>query len=307
MKKFLLFLVLTIMAFSQIANAQYMITTTSKNARKKEITATSFPDYPPFSDITGLQNSEQLKTVFAPALEKFAEEQNFEFNYIPFKNYQTAVHNVRQGEVDLLLGIYYATKLYSGLEYIFPAVMHNPVHVIMLPSNISKVSKVEDLKNLKGVYIKSEHFSDYMIKNFQNFNITPVETPYDAYEQLFVSDIDFIIGSYYFNYAYVLTTGLKNYVSFSKDSLWNMPLFIGVSKASKKSKALAPLLTKAINSEYFKKDITEAMQNTVHELEKKSQGIVPPKFVRVQSQDEVTPADEIKPVETATTNEQNQE
>lgn len=290
MKKFWLLLTLILSLAVHSADAQYMVDKSNRSGNKQNIKVTSFPDYFPFSEKQDFP--EKLITIFDQGLKDFALDGNYEIKYVIFDDYSDAVNGVRRGKADLLLGSYYATKLYSGLEYIYPAALHNPIHVIMLPKNISKVEKVEDLKNLKGIYLQNEHFSDYMIKNFEKFNIKPVPTPYEAYEKLFVGDVDFIIGSYYYNYAYTLQTGLKDYVAFSKAALWNMPLFLAISKASPISKQLRVSLTKFINTEMFKQSISAELQNKIHTLEEQTRGIVPPKFVRVESLDELTPADE---------------
>lgn len=292
MKKFWLTLTLILSLIVQSADAQFMIDKSNRSGNRFSIKVTSFPDYFPFAVLKEPTARQPLVTIFDKGLKEFAQQGNFEIKYLTFEDYPSAVSGVRRGKADLLLGAYYATKLYSGLEYIYPAALHNPIHVIMLPKNISKVEKVEDLKNLKGIYIESEHFSDYMLKNFENFNIKPVKTPYEAYEKLFVGDVDFVIGSYYYNYAYTLQTGLNNYVAFSKAALWNMPLFLTISKASPISKQLRTSLTQFINTDVFKQSISDELQNKMHELEEKSRGVVPPKFVRVESFNELTPADE---------------
>lgn len=291
MKKVLCFLVLVMMIFSQFAMAQSMVSTKKKNLRSV-VKMTSFPDYPPFSEKSVMKNSNILYTLFDSGLELFAKSGDYKLEYVVFDDYEKAIENVRQGNVDLALGIYYATEMYSGLQYIYPAALHNPVHVVMLPQNISSVENVDDLKKMKGIYIQSEYFSDYMMANFKNFAIEPVATPYEAYEQLFTGKVDFIVGSYYFNYAYVLRTGLKDYVAFSKESLWNMPLFFGVSKASENSSKVAVALKQFVVTEPFKQSISSKLQEKIHKIEEESRGVVPPKFVRVESLQEVTPADE---------------
>lgn len=294
MKKFWLTILLILTWFLQTASAQYMVDTSNKNGIKRHISVTSFPDYFPFSELT--DSPKGLNTIFNDGLKLFEQEGNYEVEYRRFEKHSEAIQSVRQGKTEILLGAYYSTHQYSGLDFIFPAALNNPIHVFMLPANIDKVKTVEDLKNLKGVYINSEYFSDYMIKNFKNFKIAPIQTPLEAYEKLFVGDIDFVIGSYYFNYAYTLKTGLKDYVAFSKNALWNMPLFISISKASPIFKQLKTTLTKFINTEDFKKSISQSLEQAIHHTEEESRGIVPPKFVRSQSLQELTPADEQIPV-----------
>lgn len=291
MRKIALILGLILSLLTESSSAQTLASTTQES-RKSIIKVTSFPDYFPFSHVLENYKFPKLKTVFDESLENFAKHGNYEIERIAETDYNKSVHNVRRGNIDLLLGIYYSTQQYSGLDYLFPAVMHNPIHVAMLPANIQKVNNLDDLKKLKGIYAQNEHFSDYMLNNFKNLNITPVATSYDAYEQLFTGKADFIVGSYYYNYAYVLDIGLKDYVSFSKKSLWNMPLFLGLSKASKISGKLKTTLNDYIVSDEFITTVEQSLHNIMREREKDSLGRVPPKFVRQESLTELTPADE---------------
>lgn len=273
--------------------AQIVVTSKDDEGQKRQIMATSFPDYEPFSVTTAKGTSgDELHTVFDDAFKLFSEENRLEYLTVSYPSYQEAVNMVRQGETDILLGSYYGSKIYSGLEYVYPAVLHNPIHVVMLPDQISKISAVDDLSKLRGIYIQSEYFSDYMLQNFKNYNISSVPTPYEAYEQLFTGKIDYIIGSYYFNYVYALKTGLKDYVAFSKSTLWNMPLFVSVSKASKRGISIKNALTRFFEKGTFSQAVSKALEDYIHQLENQSIGIVPPKFVRLESLNEQTPADE---------------
>lgn len=269
--------------------AQTMVTTKTSSA-VKSVKFTSFPDYAPISYIVAdNRGNEYLRTVFSEPLQIFAKLGNFKPEYILMKNYDDAVSMVRRGEIDVLTGIYYGTKQYDGLEYIYPAVINNPVNVVMMPQNTAKVKNTEDLKALKGVYSKEEYFSDYMLKNFASFNIKPVESTLAAYEKLFTGEVDYIVGTYYYNYVKACEFGLKDYVSFSQMAMWSMPMFIGVSKTAPDYKRISALLKKAVTKPEFLQKLNVALKAEVKKIELNSQGVVPPEFVRKGA--ELTPAD----------------
>ncbi len=291
MKKIFLLFLLLWQIYPQDIFAQTIVTN-KKEERLTIINATSFPDYFPISYRTQNGNYSSLLTIFAPALEQMAEAENFKIEYILKNKYSDAVENVRRGDIDILLGMYYATKQYSGLEYIFPAVLDNPVYIIMLPQNISRVSKPEDLKQLRGIYIAKEYFSDYMQSNFKNYNMQPAETPLQAYEKLFTGEADYIAGGYYYNYVEICRLGLKDYVSFSKSPLWKMPMFIGISKASEHHQKVGKALKKYAAQADFRQLIGDMLKEWVQKTERESQGVVPPMFVKKASAEEKTPADE---------------
>lgn len=291
MKKVLWMLLFLLQIFPFDVSAQSIVTN-KKESRTSTINITSFPDYFPIGYTAKEGNYQILETVFTPAMKQIATAGNLEFEYVLKKNYDDAVTDVRRGKIEILLGMYYGTRRYSGLEYIFPAVLNNPVYIIMRPENIDKVSKPEDLKNLRGLYIAQEYFSDYMRDNFKNYNIKPIKTALEAYEKLFTGEADYIAGGYYYNYAEICRLGLRDYVSFSKTPLWNMPLFIGVSKASRQHAKIGKLLKQFAADEKFQQSINDTLKELIYRVEVESQGVVPPMFVKNEDGTK-TPADEI--------------
>lgn len=288
MFKFRHIMAIVLLLMPGLASAQSMVTD-KQSSRSWEIRATSFSDYFPFSYPDKTSSYVELQSIFNKSLKAYADFANFNLKFIYKPEYENAVIDVRRGEIDILMGMYYNTKQYSGLEYIYPAALNNPVHIAMLPHNLDKVHNAEDLKSLKGVYISEEYFSDYMIDNFKSFGIEPVDSPFSAYEKLFTGEADFVAGGYYYNYSMVLQLGLKNYVAFSKKPLWNMPMFIGVSKASRHHNKISATLKKYIVSDKFKRGIEDSLKKVINEVEQSSQGIVPPKFVRAEQSVEQTP------------------
>ena len=292
MKKIWLLILFIIQLVPTWCGAQTMVTTKTSSAMKG-VKLTSFPDYAPISYVAeDDRGREYLRTIFSEPLQEFAQLGNFKLEYILMENYDEAVSKVRRGELDVLIGIYYGTKQYDGLEYIYPAVLNNPVNVIMMPQSVAKVKNSEDLKALKGVYSQEEYFSDYMLKNFASFNIKPAESTLAAYEKLFTGEVDYIVGTYYYNYVKACELGLKNYISFSQTAMWNMPMFFGVSKTAPDYKRISALLKKTVAKPDFISKLNTALKAEVKKLELNSQGVVPPEFVRKSADADVTPADE---------------
>jgi hypothetical protein len=71
-----------------------------------------------------------------------------------------------------------------------------------------------------------------------------------------------------------------------------MPLFVSVSKASKRGISIKNALTRFFEKGTFSQAVSKALEDYIHQLENQSIGIVPPKFVRLESLNEQTPADE---------------
>lgn len=293
MKKICLLIGLMIQILPTICWSQSLVSM-RKDSAKTAVTASSFSDYFPISEVVIREGYPAYDMVFDGAMEQFSKVGNFSVQYNAEKDYRKVLMNIRQGKTDILLGMYHDTKIYRGIEYIYPAILNNPVYLIVAPHNQHLISSSEDLIKYKGTYAEEEHFSDYMLNNFKNNKITASPTSFEAYKKLLTGEVDYIIGSYYYNYAKVCELGLKNYVSFSQSALWNMPLFLGVSKASKNYKKIGSILKKLATDDKFSASINEALKSKVKEAEIKYQGVVPPSFVREAKPGELTPADEME-------------
>lgn len=251
-----------------------------KNTLSKELKVTSFIDYPPFGYIKNPHNRTTFTTIFQEFLDDYVKENYFTPEYVVNKNYETLIRDVRRGEIDILLGMYFETKIYNSLEIIYPSVINNPMTVIMLPSRIGEIKSTIDLKKLKGGFNKSEHISDYAKNQMSLYQITEFTNSNDMYEKLFTGEIDFVFTSYYFGIFETSRLGLRNQVSFSKQTLWDMPLFIGVSKTSRYRKLLVKTLTRMSENPETKKKMNDHLIKTINEIENANRGIVPPAYTK---------------------------
>ena len=96
--------------------------------------------------------------------------------------------------------------------------------------------------------------------------------------RLFAGQIDYILGSRYFSMIEALKLGIYNKVSFSKQSIWNMPLFIGISKTSIHKKLLSRTFTALMEKPETTKRIEQILIDTIKKVEKETEGVVPPSF-----------------------------
>ena len=288
MKNFLI--VIFLICFT-VVNVSAQVTEQKTNQYLK-IKSTSYPDFPPFSYLQQEGVIEYPVSIFFVAFEDALSTNNVYTEYNFLSSYNDNVEQTRIGKTDILLGVYNETqngfKNFDHIEYIFPAVLHNPVNLIMLNGKQTKIKNIDDLKNLRGIYVSSEYFSDYLYDRFKYLNAKPVNSALKAYEQLFLDKADYIIGSYYYHYVSALQNGLKNYLSFSKKPLWNMPMFIGISKKSKYFNRLKILLSKKVAEPSFADKIKEELKKQVHKFEQHTTGVVPPSFVSDSAPEEQT-------------------
>lgn len=262
-----------------------------------KLKVTSFSDYMPFGYLNEKGRSDdKLASVFRKSLQEFLPKIGYKPVFESFETTDDALQSIHMGKINLFIGAYYSTHIYDDFEFAFPALLNNPVHLMMLPSRINEVHNVSDLKNLKGVYSTKEYFADYIIQKFEALNLKKLESEQEAYKALITGEADFILGSYYTNYIKVAQTGLKNYIAFSSKPLWNMPMFLALSKMTPNLKIVKNRLQKLLDSEEFKKDVIQSMKDYVTEIEQNAIGVVPPTYVNEQmrAQNTLTPADEQK-------------
>ena len=283
MKKILYLVAFLISVNLLIINVYAFVDTTKEEkSRGEELQVVTFDDYEPFGKKSRNEGFSNLKSIFASELIKFAESKNYSLKAAGFNSdYVTNVRAVRSGKYDVIIGAYSLTKLYNGIEFVYPSMINNPVNVAMMPDKIDQVSVLEDLKSMKGVRLKDEILNDYVEGLLTKFNVEKVDTLNEAYEKLFIGEVDYVIGGYYNLLAEAIKLGIRPYISFSKKSLWDIPVFIGVSKTSKiNRKLLIRLLTAWSNTESVKESIKQNLRDYIEGLEREYDGVVPPMYIR---------------------------
>ncbi|MBQ8481823.1 MAG: hypothetical protein IJ532_04765 [Alphaproteobacteria bacterium] len=299
MKKFWLIVLLAFLTTSQ-AKAVNMVQIQSY--LNVPIRILGLPDFPPFSYYERGAFSNVLHSVFLEPvlaiLEKYNVEKNvIEVNHDLANNVKLLLVNVKSGEAEMFIGAYSDTKLFSGLEVIYPAVVSNPIHLITLPETAEKVKNYGDLRNLRGIASKTEYFSDFVLRKFKELNITYVESPFEAYEMVITGKADYMMGSLYYNKIMASRFGVNDYLTYSKNPIFKIPFFISLSK-------LMPVLSeykKVLSEEFSKPEFAMAVKKGIlEEVNKeidKNSGVVPPSFIQsvepqLQNNDEEDEQDE---------------
>ena len=252
-----------------------------KNTQRRELRVTSFLDYPPFGEvIVDAYSLPKMHTIYNQFIEDFAKKNYYDLSYIIDKPYKDLVMNVLRGEIDLILGIYYDTDIYQGIEYIYPSILNNPMSVAMMPNRITEVRTMDDLKKLKGGMDSREHLADYVTKAMKNYNVVYVDNSKDLYQKLFTGEIDYVFTSYYYGIVQTSRLGIRRQVAFSKQSLWDMPLFIGISKTSRLRKSLYSTFSKMLQNDKYRKDLEQHLIQALKQEEQQNMGVVPPSFAK---------------------------
>ena len=279
--KTLLLVLFFILTTTHTQAVVYMNDDAKRGDTKKVITLTGFVDYAPIGQMRDLNYTySPYDNIFEPLMADFANLYNLELSYIYKNNYPALVREVRSGKIDIILGIYHETKIYNGIDYVFPAILNNPITVIMLPERIDEVKTVEDLRKLKGAISSKEWLSDYVTSELEYFQVEKLPDYNEIFEKLFTGEIDYAFVSQYAGLIATAKLGLRNKVSFSKQTIWNMPLFIGVSKMSKNRKYLLPRLIKFCEDAKNKQKLEEHLIKTVNQIQQEYVGAVPPDYAK---------------------------
>ena len=278
LKKLLILIGLCLMTTSALAMVEVK---SDKNTQRKELRITSFLDYPPFGEVLpDAYNVPKMNTIYNQFIEDFAKKNYYEITYIIDKSYKELIIDTLRGEIDLVLGIYYDTDIYSGLEYVYPSIMNNPMTVAMMPNRINEVHSMDDLKKLKGGMDSREHLADYVKKAMKNYDVVYVDNSEELYRKLFTGEIDYVFTGYYYGIVQTSRLGIRRQVSFSKQSLWDMPLFIGISKTSRHRKSLYSSFTKLLKNDQYAKDLQKYLIQVIQQTEQQNLGVVPPAFAK---------------------------
>ncbi len=190
-------------------------------------------------------------------------------------SYKKAVEMGAKKDADIILGMYSDNSLYDEWKIVYPAIIDNPVHLVMTPSRINQVKSVDDLTKLKGAISSHDHFNEYVNVQLKNFDITTFDNNDELFRKLITGEIDYIFITYWYGMAESIKLGITDMVSFSKRGVWTMPLFIGVSKMSSSRTALLHYLTEWISQDELRQKIKDAAFEALKQLAEDNSGTVP--------------------------------
>lgn len=288
MKKILIFILVVGQICLWTVGSMAFINYNDKLPKKlKHIKITGYTDYAPFGFVEFPDKSAMGRffSAFEPLINDIAQENNLRIEYdVYLRDHVKQIQKVRQGDNDLVLGVYHDTEMFKGLEILFPAAFINPITVFMMPNRINEVKTTDDLKKLKGVRSSRETYSDFVEEQLKEYDIDVVDNSYDLFGRLFTGKADYILVSQYYGLIEASKLGLRKQISVAKQTLWQVPMFIGVSKLSKHRKLLSQIITRWLETAENRENIKQNIIRIVNEAEIRAQGTVPPTFENVQNQ-----------------------
>ena len=279
MRKILYFLLFFICFCPQSAKAQSMVV--KHTYRGGEMTFLGLPDYPPFSYYENEKyNSAFLRPLFEFANKRHIELSLFVANHALIKNLNQALLLTDTCQNQLFIGAYPETKMFRKLHLLYPAAVSNQIHVITLPETNEKIKSTADLQNLKGAAIKTEYLSDFVMRKIKPLNLLYVDTPLEAYEKLFTSEVDYLIGSIYYNKIEASKYGIEQYLSYSTAPIFKIPVFLATCEKLPRRAEFEKALKEEMSRPEFSEGIKAAISRIIEKEIEKNQGVVPPAFAK---------------------------
>lgn len=254
------------------------------------------PDFPPFSEyIKNDRGANILKSAFLQPLIRITRKNDIHLKFSVLSedpDLKMLLLGVRSGDYHVFIGTYTDTKLFSGMEPLYPAVISNPVHLITLPETQEKIKTYADLKNLRGIASKTEYYSDFVLRKFKELNISYVDTPYEAYEKIITGQADYMMGGLYYNKIVTSQYGVSDFLAYSKKPLFKIPIFISLSKSTPVLSEYMRVLKEEVSKPEFATEVKNEIIRIVEEEISKNEGTVPPSFASHLNKSDNTPPPE---------------
>lgn len=288
-----IFFVVLSVNVATIALAQHNTMVKKIDYMNDELTVVGLDNFEPFSDYVegNAYGSRVLRGAFLKPLLNTLQNHSVKWEPVTFNifdqiNLDNLVFQARAGEFNVFIGAYAHTKKFDTLQLIYPAVVSNPIHIISLPDNLDKIKNRESLKDLRGIVVDSEFFDDFSTRKIKELNVEHVATPIEAYEKLFTEQADYILGGLYYNRIMASRYGLDPFLSYSKEPLFKIPVFVALSKTTPKFSLYKKALEEAFENPEFGKEVKAEILHMVEDELAQNAGIVPPSFAQKTQQAE---------------------
>ncbi len=195
-------------------------------------------------------------------------------------NYADSVIDFERGvlqNTDARFGVYYQDMPYSRNQYVYPAFFENKVYIITSAKTKLSLSGKAELKNYKGVYAANDKLPDYVVKEFASLGMEKAESWELAFEKLLTGNADYMAASYYPGLLAAYKLGIRDYITYSKNPVWKIAMFLRVTPKIMKTPVMAKIKA-YLKSPRYKKVREEAFEELIQIYKKNTEGIVPPTF-----------------------------
>lgn len=233
-------------------------------------------------------SSKEQGSIFYKIFEELADKGNIAFHYSYPKDFPKKVEEFERGipleGINAYCNAYYEQLPYSKNEYIYPAFFENKIYVITSIQNKLDLTTKESLKNYRGVRSKTDQISSFIAKEFSNLKIKDIDNYAKAYEELLTGKADYMVASYYPSLIEAYKLGIRNYIIYSANSVWKIPMFIRVHPKLKNNSRIKAM-EKYLKSSRYKQKKDAVFEELVEIYKNNTQGIVPPTYINIGQND----------------------
>ena len=213
----------------------------------------------------------------------------FSFKYYP-QNYMQEVQIFERGEhkeATALFGVYYKDVPYSNNQYIYPAFFNNDIHVIFTSKNNIQVENKSDLKKYKGIHVAKDELPNNVNQELSILGVKEVKDFPEAYENLLTGKADYLIASYYKSLIEAYKLGVRNYIIYSLNPIWKIPMFIRVTPRMARHPQMETL-RKYLKSSQYQKARDDAFEELIEIYRENTRGVIPPTYINEENSVEST-------------------
>jgi polar amino acid transport system substrate-binding protein len=220
MKRFLcssVFVALTLTSASAIA------------ADCTKITATGHPQYP----VIAFQQGDALVGAAPMLVEAIAKKLDIPLESKFMGNWADAQAAARDGNADLIYGIYYNDERAKYLDYVQPAFMYDDVAIFVAKGKAFPFKGQADLIGKKGITNEGESYGtefDAFMK--EKLNVARAAGIDAAFKELLAGNADYLIAGYYPGLAEAAKQGIKDQIEVLDQAVVTAEMFVAFSKKS---------------------------------------------------------------------------
>jgi len=193
------------------------------------ITLTGHPQYP----VIAWKDDDKIVGAAPALVEAIGKMLNVPVESKAMGSWADAQDAVREGKVDMIVGVYYNDERAQFLDYVQPAFVFDPVVAFVAKDKAFAYSGQDDLIGKKGATNKGESYGnefDAFIKD--KLTVERTDGIDDAFKDLMDGKVDYVLAGYYPGLAEATRMEIEGKVKPLEPSLLSPEMFVAFSKKS---------------------------------------------------------------------------
>lgn len=195
----------------------------------EQLVVTGHPEYPPI----GYQDGDAIAGAGAMLVEAIAADLGVPVSLAYTGTWEEAQAATRDGEADIIFGIYYNDERATYLDYVEPAFALDPV-VVFVPAGSDIVfTGRDDLIGLRGTTNAGESFGNELDAFIaDNLDMTRADGVGTAFQMMLDGEADYMIFGLYPGRAEAVEGGFTDEIVALEPHLLDAEMFVAFSKVS---------------------------------------------------------------------------